>query len=73
MQAQLKIRELVEDTPSLVAFSTARSALQKRGLLFIVEVTLACLLRLLRLLWVVGRPSVEQQSPISICPPEIDH
>lgn len=37
-QAQLKIRELLEDTPSMVAFSTARSALQKRGLLFLVEV-----------------------------------
>lgn len=37
-QAQLKIRELLEDTPSMVAFSTARSALQKQGLLFLVEV-----------------------------------
>jgi len=38
LSAQLKIRELVEDTPSMVAFSTARSALQKEGLLFVVEV-----------------------------------
>jgi len=38
LPAQLKIRELVEDTPSMVAFSTARSALQKEGLLFVVEV-----------------------------------
>lgn len=38
MQAQLKLRELLEDTPSMVAFSTARSALQKQGLLFLVEV-----------------------------------
>lgn len=28
----------MEDTPSMVAFSTARSALQKEGLLFVVEV-----------------------------------
>ena len=38
LSAQLKIRELVEDTPSMVAFSTARSALQKEGLLFLIEV-----------------------------------
>jgi hypothetical protein len=36
--AQLKIRELLEDTPSMVAFSTAKSALQKRGLFFVVDV-----------------------------------
>ena len=34
----MKIRELVEDTPSMVAFSTARSALYKEGLLFVIEV-----------------------------------
>lgn len=37
-QAQLKIRELLEDTPSMVAYSTAKSALRKEGLIFIVEV-----------------------------------
>lgn len=34
--AQLLIRELVEDSPSLAAFSTARSALRKDGLFFVV-------------------------------------
>jgi hypothetical protein len=32
--AQLQIRELIEDTPSMTAFSTERSALQKDGLFF---------------------------------------
>ena len=34
--AQLLIRELVEDSPSMTAFSTARSALKKSGLFFVV-------------------------------------
>ncbi len=36
--AQLLIRELVEDSPSMTAFSTHRSALQKTGLFFVVLV-----------------------------------
>lgn len=32
--AQLQIREIIEDTPSMTAFSTERSALQKDGLFF---------------------------------------
>jgi hypothetical protein len=36
--AQLRIREMLEDSPSMVACSTARSALQKRGLFFAVHV-----------------------------------
>lgn len=32
--AQMQIREIVEDTPSMTAFSTERSALHKEGLLF---------------------------------------
>ncbi|KAL7545415.1 hypothetical protein ACHAWF_008762 [Thalassiosira exigua] len=36
--AQLQIREIVEDTPSMTAFSTERSALRKEGLLFMVFV-----------------------------------
>jgi hypothetical protein len=36
--AQMRIREILEDTPSMVAFSTYRSALQKRGLFFAVHV-----------------------------------
>mmetsp|Transcript_14208 Transcript_14208/g.25671 ORF Transcript_14208/g.25671 Transcript_14208/m.25671 type:complete len:320 (+) Transcript_14208:2516-3475(+) len=32
--AQLQIREIIEDTPSMTAFSTERSALHKDGLLF---------------------------------------
>lgn len=34
--AQLQIREIIEDTPSMTAFSTERSALKKKGLLFAV-------------------------------------
>jgi hypothetical protein len=36
MDAQLCIRELIEDTPSMTAFSTDKSALYKSGLLFCV-------------------------------------
>ena len=36
--SQLLIRELVEDSPSMTAFSTARSALYKRGLFFVIVV-----------------------------------
>ena len=36
--AQLQIREIIEDTPSMTAFSTERSALHKDGLLFSVFV-----------------------------------
>ncbi|KAL9181934.1 hypothetical protein ACHAXT_012277 [Thalassiosira profunda] len=36
--AQLQIREIVEDTPSMTAFSTERSALHKDGLIFGVSV-----------------------------------
>ena len=32
--AQLQIREMIEDTPSMTAFSTEKSALKKDGLLF---------------------------------------
>lgn len=35
-EAQMAIRELIEDTPSMTAFSSERSALYKRGLLFLV-------------------------------------
>lgn len=37
-EAQLCIREIIEDTPSLTAFSTDKSALFKAGLLFAVHV-----------------------------------
>ena len=37
--AQLCIREIIEDSPSMTAFSTAKSALYKEGLLFVVHVT----------------------------------
>ena len=36
--AQLAIREIIEDTPSMTAFSSEKSALQKDGLLFCVYV-----------------------------------
>ena len=36
--AQLCIREIIEDNPSMTAFSTAKSALYKSGLLFAVYV-----------------------------------
>lgn len=36
MDAQLCIRELIEDTPSMTAFSTDKSALYKSGILFCV-------------------------------------
>lgn len=36
-ESQLLIRELVEDSPSLTAFSTNKSALQKTGLFFVVS------------------------------------
>jgi hypothetical protein len=36
--SQLMIRELLEDTPSMIAFSTDKSALHKDGLLFVVYV-----------------------------------
>lgn len=36
MDSQIKIRELTEDTPSMVAFSTYRSALRKKGLFFVI-------------------------------------
>ena len=36
--AQLCIREIIEDSPSMTAFSTAKSALYKEGLLFAVQV-----------------------------------
>lgn len=38
LDSQLCIREIIEDTPSLTAFSTDRSALHKSGLLFCVFV-----------------------------------
>jgi hypothetical protein len=38
VDVQLCIREILEDTPSMTAFSTARSALSKEMLLFIVRV-----------------------------------
>jgi len=37
--SQLLIRELVEDSPSMAAFSTTKSALQKRGLFFVIHVS----------------------------------
>jgi hypothetical protein len=39
MDSQLCIRELIEDTPSMTAFSTDKSALYKSGLLFCVCVS----------------------------------
>merc|ERR1712176_715012 len=36
--AQLCIREMIEDTPSMTAFSTTKSALYKTGLLFLIYV-----------------------------------
>jgi len=36
--AQMRVREMLEDTPSMIAFSTHRSALQKKGLFFVVVV-----------------------------------
>jgi hypothetical protein len=36
--SQLLIRELVEDSPSMTAFSTAKSALYKHGLFFVIHV-----------------------------------
>jgi hypothetical protein len=38
VESQLLIRELVEDSPSMTAFSTAKSALLKQGLFFVVAV-----------------------------------
>jgi hypothetical protein len=38
LDAQMTIRELVEDTPSMIAFSTDRSALHKRGLFFAISI-----------------------------------
>ena len=40
--AQLLIRELVEDSPSMTAFSTTRSALKKSGLFFVILVAAGC-------------------------------
>ncbi|CAJ1958808.1 unnamed protein product [Cylindrotheca closterium] len=37
--SQLCIREMIEDSPSMTAFSTSRSALHKEGLLFLIHVT----------------------------------
>jgi hypothetical protein len=37
--SQLRIREMIEDSPSMTAFSTSRSALYKEGLLFFIHVT----------------------------------
>ncbi len=37
VDSQIKIRELTEDTPSMVAFSTYRSALWKKGLFFVIS------------------------------------
>lgn len=37
LESQLLIRELVEDSPSLTAFSTNKSALEKTGLFFVVS------------------------------------
>lgn len=37
--SQLCIRELIEDTPSMTAYSSDRSALHKEGLLFLVRIT----------------------------------
>jgi hypothetical protein len=34
IDSQMQVREIVEDTPSMTAFSTERSALHKDGLLF---------------------------------------
>jgi hypothetical protein len=36
--SQLRIREMIEDTPSMTAYSTDRSALHKEGILFLVHV-----------------------------------
>mmetsp|Transcript_44249 Transcript_44249/g.60447 ORF Transcript_44249/g.60447 Transcript_44249/m.60447 type:complete len:92 (-) Transcript_44249:188-463(-) len=36
--AQLIIRELVEDSPSMAAFSSVRSAMHKDGIFFVVKV-----------------------------------
>jgi len=36
VESQLLIREIVEDSPSMTAFSTVRSALHKAGLFFVV-------------------------------------
>jgi hypothetical protein len=36
--SQLCIREIIEDSPSMTAFSTSKSALYKSGLLFAVYV-----------------------------------
>jgi len=38
VNAQLAVREIIEDTPSMTAFSSEKSALQKDGLLFAVYV-----------------------------------
>lgn len=38
VDAQLCIREIIEDTPSMTAFSTEKSALHKSGLLFLVYI-----------------------------------
>lgn len=38
VDAQLCIREMIEDTPSMTAFSSEKSALQKDGLLFLVSI-----------------------------------
>merc|ERR1712232_367738 len=39
VDAQVKIREIVEDSPSMTAFSTSKSALYKEGLFFGVHIT----------------------------------
>ena len=42
IEAQMCIRELLEDTPSMTAFSSERSALSKELLLFVVHVGGGC-------------------------------
>ena len=37
LDGQLLIREMVEDSPSMAAFSTQRSALRKDGLFFVID------------------------------------
>merc|ERR1719235_352586 len=37
-ECQMKVRELTEDSPSMLAFSSSRSALYKDNLLFLIEV-----------------------------------
>eukprot|EP00529_Nitzschia_sp_RCC80_P040898 CAMPEP_0113441960 /NCGR_PEP_ID=MMETSP0014_2-20120614/1361_1 /TAXON_ID=2857 /ORGANISM="Nitzschia sp." /LENGTH=89 /DNA_ID=CAMNT_0000332839 /DNA_START=231 /DNA_END=500 /DNA_ORIENTATION=- /assembly_acc=CAM_ASM_000159 len=38
MSSQLCIREMIEDSPSMTAFSTTKSALTKAGLLFAIHI-----------------------------------